>query len=133
MGSQGKLLCILFKLPRRLQHVLDDSADLGTEILDKLIQLRFAAIHRKLFITNAFGLKLATLDAIVLEDADGPGDCADFVVPLGMLNFDVRLSRSEDGQRFRHSLQRLGDAADNHHRYPEYEQSSDSRGDGHCD
>src|ERR1700730_10781803 len=97
MGSQGKLLCILFKLPRRLQHVLDDSADLGTEILDKLIQLRFAAIHRKLFITNAFGLKLATLDAIVLEDADGPGDCADFVVPLG----NVELRRPSFPQRGR--------------------------------
>ena len=125
-------MCILFKLPRGIKHPLDNSTYLGAEILDKLIQLCFAPIHRKLFITNAFGLKLAALDAVVFENADGPGDRADFVVPIGVLNFDVHASLGENGQRFRHGLQWLGDAADNQHRNPEHQQSGDDRRNGHC-
>ena len=132
MRRHGKLLGILFELPGRIQHLLDDSADLGAEILDKLIELRFAPFDRQLFGTHAFGLELATLDAVVLENVDGPRDRADFVVAIGVLNFDVRPSLGEDGQRFRHGLQRLGDAANNHHRQPEREQRGDGGGDGHC-
>src|ERR1700722_3013767 len=99
-GSHGKLLCFLFKLPRGIKHSLDDSADLGAEILDKLIKLCPTLICRKLVVTRAFDLKLPALDAVVFENADGPGDCADFVMPLGVLDVDVRPSLGESGQRF---------------------------------
>src|ERR1700722_2877367 len=102
MGCHGKLLCILFELPRRIQYPLDDSADLGAKILDKLIQLRFATIQSELFIANTLGLKLAALKSVVLENVDGPGDRADFVVAIGVLNFDVRPSLGENRQRFSH-------------------------------
>src|SRR5450631_428710 len=123
MGGYGKLLCILFKLPRRIQYPLDDPANPGAEILDELIELRLAAIYRKLFSTDAFGLQLAALQAVVLEKADGPGDGADFVVAIGVLNFDVRPSLGEDGEGFRYRLQWLGDAADGQHCHSEHKQS----------
>src|SRR3979490_1982316 len=101
MGRHGKLPRILFKLARRIQHPLDDSADPGAETLDKLIQFRFALVHRQLLGTDAFGLDLAALDAVALEYTDGPGDRADFVVAIGVLNFDVRPSLGENRQALR--------------------------------
>ena len=56
MRRHGERLGILFKLSRRIQNLLDDSANLGAEGLDKLIGLRFALLHRLLFSADAFGL-----------------------------------------------------------------------------
>src|SRR6202048_3178214 len=100
MCRHGKLLCVLVELPRRIQHPLDDSADLGAEILDKLIEVRLAPLRRQLFSIDAFGLELAAFDAVVLENVDGSGDRADFVVATGMTDFDVRPSLGKAGQRF---------------------------------
>ena len=118
-------------MPGGIQHPLDDSADLGAEILDELIQFRLAPFHRKLFSADAFGLELAALEAVVLEDVDGAGDRADFVVAVGVPDFDVGASLGENGQRFRHGPQRPGDAADDQHCHPEHEQGGDSGGDRH--
>src|SRR5258706_618182 len=130
MCRNGKLLCILFKLPRRIQHPLDDSADLAAEILDEVIEVRLAPFRRHLFSIDAFGLELAAFDAVVLENIDGSGDRPDFVVATRMTDFDVCASLGEAGQRFRHSFQRLGDAADNQHRHREHQQSGDGRSNG---
>src|SRR5260370_22325745 len=104
MRRHRKLLCLLFQLPRRIPPPLDDSADLGAEILDELIELRLAPLRRQLFCTDTFGLELAAFDAVVPENVDGSGDRADFVVATGMTDFDVRPSLGEAGQRFRHGL-----------------------------
>src|SRR3981081_4700072 len=130
MRRHGKLLCIPFELARRIQHPLDDSADPGAEILDKVIELRFAPIHRQLFGIDAFGLELAAFDAVVLENVDGSGDRADLVVASGMTDFDIRPSLGEAGQRFRYGSQRLVDATYNHHRLSESEKGADSRCNG---
>ena len=125
-------LGILLELSGGIQHLLDDSADLGAEGLDKLIEFRLALLHRLLFGADALGLELAALDAVVLEHVDGASDHADFVVTIGVLNLDIRPSSGEDGQRFRHGPQRLGDAANQHHRHDEREQGGDAGGNGHC-
>src|SRR6267142_2499298 len=105
----------------------DDSADLGAEVLDKLTAFRLALLHRQLLGIDAFGLELAALDAVVQENADGAGDRADFVVAIGVPNFDVRPAFGENRQGCRHGLQRFGDAADNQHCHPEHEQSGNGR------
>ena len=125
-------LGILFKLSRRIQHPLDDSADLGAESLDKLIELRLALLRRLLFGADALGLELAALDAVGLEHIDGPGDHADFVVAIGVPNLDIRPSFGQNGKRFRHGPQRLGDAANKRHCHDEREQGGDGPGNRHC-
>jgi len=104
--AHGKLLRIPLEFPRGIQHPLDNAADLGSKIFDKLIELRLATIHRKLFSAAALRLYLAELEAVVLEDADGPGDSADFVAAICVLNLDVGLAFSENSQGFRHSAAR---------------------------
>src|SRR5580698_10357598 len=86
MGRQRKLPCFPFKLLRGIKHALNDPADLAAKILHELIELRPAPVCRELFVRRTFDLKLATLDTVALENADGPGDCADFVLPLGVLD-----------------------------------------------
>src|SRR6266403_204859 len=60
MCRNGKLLCILFELPRRIQHPLDDSADLGAKILDELIEVRLALLRRNADIDDADHLAAST-------------------------------------------------------------------------
>src|SRR5258708_8868374 len=102
MRGHRELLGIPFKFPRRIQYPLDDSADPGAEILDELIELCFALFHRQLLGTDALGLELAAFETVVLEDADGPCDRTDLVVPVGVPDFDVCPSLAANCQRFRH-------------------------------
>ena len=57
-------MSIPLKLTRRIQDLLDNSPNFCTESFDKLIELRLALLHRLLFSGDAFGLELASLDAV---------------------------------------------------------------------
>src|SRR5580704_5720981 len=118
MSGQGKLLGVSFELARGVQYALDDAAYPAAEILDELIKLGLAALHCKPVRVDAFSLELLAFDAVILENADGPGNRTNFVVAIGVLNFDVRLSSREKSQGFGHGLQWLGDASDHQHRDP---------------
>src|ERR1700754_2620300 len=99
MRGHGELLGIFFKLPGGIQHAFDNSANLGSEFFDKLIEFRLATVHRQSFSVDALSLELAAFEAVVFENTDRPSDRAYLVLTIDMIDLDVRPAVGKNSQR----------------------------------
>ena len=137
-GQAGRRPCRLGQLPRhalelagRGQHVVDDAADAGFELIDEAPQFGLALLggsHR------GRGLLLAQAPAlgdVVLEDLDGSRDLADLVHPLVVIDLDAGVAVGNRRQRLRDRAQGLGDAAHDHRGQEHHQNGGEDRPDRH--
>ena len=114
-----------------VQHLVEDAADAGLELVDEAAQFSLALIGGG---NGCRGLLLAhpaAFGRVVLEDGKGTRNLADLVHAIFAIDRDIGVAVGDRGQRGRDRGQRLGHPAHDQHGQQHHEQRRNTGGDRH--
>ncbi len=93
-------------------HALDNAANGGFELVGQVVHGLFALDFRVFTGLRRFGFERLIADHAVLEDFNGLGHVADFVLFAQAGNSDLCIAAGQFAHHVRHPVDRHGDAAD---------------------
>ena len=97
----GQLPGDTLELAGGIQHLVEDAADAGAELIDEIAQFGLALLGRRSRSFRLLAAHARALQRVVLEHGDGAGDLADLVGPVLAIDRDVALAVGECRQRAR--------------------------------